>query len=194
MLEMMTINTEAFRLTDAEFERFCQDNPELRVERNANKEIIIMSPNYTKSGFQHGALLSALFDWNSKEKSGYVFDSSAGFSLRDSSVRMLDVSWVSKEGWKSLDEEDKEKFIHYCPEFVVEIKSKSDRLKDLQLKMKSWIANGCKLAWLIDPEEEKVWIYRADVSIDDIENFEMPLSGETILEGFSFDLKTLRLE
>jgi Uma2 family endonuclease len=194
MLELMTINTEAFRMTDEEFERFCLDNPELRIERTAEREIIIMSPNYTKSGFQHVAFLSALFDWNRNKKLGYVFDSSAGFSLQDGSVRMPDTSWVSKKGWASLTESDKEKFIHYCPEFIVEIKSKSDRLKDLQTKMKSWIENGTKLVWLIDPDEEKSWIYRADGSIEEFIDFEKPLSGESILPNFSFDLKALRLE
>jgi Uma2 family endonuclease len=194
MLESMIINTEAFRMTDAEFERFCADNPELRIERNENREVIIMSPNYPKSGIQHSILLAALFDWNRNRNEGYLFDSSTGFSLQDGSIRMADVSWIFNVGWETIEEDGKQKFIHYCPEFVIEVKSKTDRIKNLQAKMKSWIANGSKLAWLIDPEEEKAWVYRADGSVDEISTFEKPLSGENILSGFSFDLKTLRLE
>lgn len=194
MLELMTINTDAFRMSDEEFEHFCADNAELRIERNENKEIVIMPPNYPRSGFQQSILLAALFDWNKKGKDGYVFDSSSGFSLLDGSIRMPDLSWISKNGWNSIEHDDKRKFIHYCPDFIVEVRSKTDRIKNLQLKMISWIANGSKLAWLIDPDEENAWIYRADGSVDEIENFENPLSGETVLNGFTFDLKQLRLE
>jgi Uma2 family endonuclease len=181
-------------MTDEEFERFCLDNPDLRIERNANKEILIMSPNYTKSGFHHAILVAALVDWNLKAKRGYAFDSSAGFTLKDGSVRMPDVSWVSKEAWSFLKDDEKERFIRLCPEFVVEIKSKSDRIKELKNKMQSWIMNGAKLGWLIDPEEEKAWIYRTNGSIDEVTSFDNTLSGEAVLPGFFFTLTALRLE
>ncbi len=194
MVELMTINTEAFRMTDAEFERFCIDNRKLRIERTVDREIIIMSPSYPKSGIIINLISIELGKWCSFTKSGYAADSSSGFYLPDGSFRSPDVSWIPMEVWKKFSKVELDGFLRYCPEFVIEVKSKTDRIKNLQAKMKSWIANGSKLAWLIDPEEEKVWIYRADGSIDEIENFEKPLLGENILPGFSFDLKTLRLE
>ena len=194
MLELMTIKTEAFRMTDTEFDRFCLDNPELRIERTVNKEIIIMSPSFPKTRIIINLINLKLGEWCHRTKSGYITDSSSGFVLPDGSFRYPDVAWIPMETWKNFSKSDRDGFLKYCPEFIIEVRSKTDRIKDLQTKMKNWIQNGAKLAWLIDPEEEKTWIYRDDSSIIEVGNFDQGLQGEDILSGFSLDLKSLRLE
>lgn len=192
--DAMHINTSSLQLTDDEFVRFCEDNPDLRVERTEDKIIVIMSPNYTKTGFYHGIIIGRLVAWNSDAGQGLIFDSSAGFFLADGSVRMPDASWVSNHAWNAIPSADREKYIHLCPDFVVEVKSKTDRLPDLQQKMEAWIKNGCRLAWLIDPEAEKVLLYKKNSVVREISGFDNTLSGEDILNGFSFKLSDLRLD
>jgi len=181
-------------MTDDEFIRFCEDNPELRIERTSQKEIIIMSPNFPFSSAINGEIYSAVSHWNKKNNAGRVFDSSAGFFLQDGSLRSPDVAWMPLNEWKNQIKESKKSFLKYCPDFVVEVKSQSDRLKDLKEKMENWILNGSKLGWLIDPETEKVWIYRPNEKPEELTGFDHTLSGETILSGFTFNLSDLRID
>lgn len=146
-------------LTDEEFLKFCLENPGLRIERNSNLEIIIRSPVTSLSGFFSAEVCGQLRDWNKKSKTGIVFDSSAGFTLPDRSVLSPDASWISKDRWNSLSDEDKNKFAPLCPEFIIEIRSKSDSLEDLKKKMTVWIGNKAQLAWLIDPVEKTAMFF-----------------------------------
>jgi Uma2 family endonuclease len=180
------------RLTDDEFFHFCQQNRDLRIERTCQGEVIIMSPTGTRSGERSGAVFGRLFIWNEQHQAGHVFDSSTGFTLPDGSVLSPDASWVSHEQWSALSREEREKFAPICPEFVVELKSPSDLLPTLRDKMEVWMSNGCRLGWLIYPELETVFIYRADGSRAELHDFGRRVSGEDVLPGFELELAALR--
>jgi len=180
------------RLTDDEFFHFCQQNRDLRIERNGKGEIIIMSPTGTRSGERSGEVFGQLYVWNRQSQGGHALDSSTGFTLPDGSVLSPDASWISHERWGVLSREEREKFAPVCPEFVVEVKSPSDRLPTLRDKMEVWMSNGCRLGLLIHPERETVFIYRADGSRDERHDFGRRVSGEDVLPGFELDLSALR--
>ncbi len=179
------------KMTDEEFYQFCIDNKGLRIERDSKGNIVVMSPTNSKSGFYESQLIGSLVIWNKIHNNGFVFSSSAGFTLPDNSVRSPDASWVSKEVWDSTPEKEKNRFARITPEFIAEIRSQSDNLNQLKEKMESWIKNGVKLAWLIDPINQNTLLYRSDSSMEIIEGFDKKLSGEDILEGFEFDLTFL---
>jgi Uma2 family endonuclease len=191
--EPLQIYAQSLRLSDADFVQLCIDNPDLRIERTKEKNLVIMSPSFTLTGFYHGALLSALAAWNRSERRGFVFDSSAAFFLPDGSLRMQDVSWLSRERLAQVPEQDRDRFMHVVPEFVVEVKSRTDRWEDLVAKLHNWISNGSRLAWLIDPENERALVFRAGTNhLQEVTSFEEVLSGEEVLKGFTFDLRELR--
>jgi Uma2 family endonuclease len=179
-------------MTDEEFAKFCLENSGLRIERNSNLEIIIMSHVSTLSGQHSSEVFGQLYQWNSKERKGVVFDSSTGFTLPDRSVFSPGASWISNEKWNALSEEDKNKFAPICPEFVIEVRSKSDNLEDLKKKITFWIANGTQLAWLIDPLDKIHYIFRHDGSVYDSEGLEKKIIGEKPVEGFELDLSLLQ--
>lgn len=183
--------TTGKRLSEAEFLEICHQNPNSRVELKANGEVIIMPPTYSETGYRNSKLSFQLMQWNEQTENGLVFDSSTGFTLPNGAVRSPDVSWISKARWEALSNEDKKGFAKVCPDFVIELKSDSDNLKELQEKMKEWIQNGALLAWLIDPKSEQVIIYRPNQVEEIINSFENPISGETILEEFKMNLKVL---
>lgn len=179
-------------MTDDEFLKFCLENPGLRIERNSNLEIIIMSPVSTLSGLHSSEVFGQLYQWNSKNRNGIVFDSSTGFTLPDRSVFSPDACWVSNEMWKRLSEEDKNKFAPVCPEFIIEVRSKSDNLEDLKKKMTVWIANKAKLAWLVDPIDEVHYIFRSGGSTETVRGLAKKLIGEKPVEGFELVLSFLQ--
>ena len=178
-------------LTDEEFLKFCLENPGLRIERNSNLEIIIVSPVTSLSGFFSAEVCGQLRDWNKKSKTGLVFDSSAGFTLPDRSMLSPDASWISKDRWNSLSDEDKNKFAPLCPEFIIAVRSKSDSLEDLKKKMTVWISNKAQLAWLVDPVEKNSYVFHPDGSVEKIEGFDKKIRGEKPVEGFELDLSLL---
>ncbi len=179
------------RMTDDEFFQFCQENQDLRIERNENLEIIFMTPTGSISGYYNNEVSRQLANWNVEKKLGKTFDSSTGFTLSDRSVRSPDASWLSNHQWQQLSQNQKEKFAPVCPEFVIELRSSSDEIEDLQEKMNMWIHNGCQLGWLIDFQEQATYIYRADGTAEKVTGFDRKLSGEDILPGFELDLSEL---
>ncbi|MEO8854884.1 MAG: Uma2 family endonuclease [Ginsengibacter sp.] len=178
-------------MSDKEFYNFCQQNELFHIERDENKQIIIMPPTNANTGIKNANLIGELIFWNRKRNKGICFDSSTGFTLQDGSVRSPDASWLTKEKWGQLNETEKNEFPHICPDFVIELKSKSDNLKLLESKMNKWIENGCQLAWLINPENKTVFIYRKDGTISKVAGFDSKLSGEEVLLGFELDLSIL---
>lgn len=178
-------------MSDKEFFDFCQQNEILRVERDENKKIIIMAPTNMDTGRQNADVSAELAIWNKKEKNGFCFDSSTGFTLPDGSVRSPDASWMRNEKWNEVPKKDKRKFAHVCPDFVMELKSPSDNQKYLTNKMHKWIENGCSLAWLINPDKKTVFVFRKDGTVDKIAGFNNVLSGEDVLPGFKLDLSIL---
>lgn len=150
------------KMTDDEFFDFCQQHPELRIERTANHEILIMSPTGSRSGKRNARLNGQLYNWFiAYPQLGEVFDSNTGFTLPDGSVLSPDASWVSAAKWNALTLEQQDKFAPVCPEFVVELQSATDSTRILQAKMLNWLHNGAQLAWLLVPEAETAYIYRA---------------------------------
>jgi Uma2 family endonuclease len=178
-------------MTDEEFLRFCVENPGLRIERNSNLEIIIMSPVSSLSGLYSSEIFGQLYIWNKSHGRGIVFDASTGFTLPDRSVFSPDAAWILKEKWDNLSNEDKNKFAFLSPDFIIEVRSKSDHLEDLKKKMGVWIKNGIQLAWLIDPVDKVSFIFRRDGSIQKIDGFGGKIKGEKPVEGFELDLTAL---
>jgi len=180
-------------MTDDEFLRFCVENKELRIERNNNLEIIIMSPVTTRSNYGSGAAFAQLYSWSIQDKQGLAFDSSTGFMLPDRSVLSPDASWVSFKKWNLLTEEDQDRFAPICPEFVIEVRSKSDHIDDLKIKMNLWIKNGAHLAWLIDTQDEVSYIFRPGKTEEKVIGLDKKLKAEGIVEGFVLELSRLKI-
>ena len=178
-------------MSDEEFFQFCQMNDTLEFERDSHGNIILMSPTGSFTGNFNSRISGYLFVWNENSRLGESFDSSTGFTLPNGAVRSPDVSWVKSEKWNLITQNQKEQFAPICPEFVIEIRSKSDGLKYLQNKMEEYISNGTQLGWLIDRFEEKVYVYRAGGEISINETLNVKLSGETTLPGFVLDLGSL---
>lgn len=178
---------EDIRLTDEEFFRFCQDNPSLRFERRKNGDIVLMSLTGGETGNRNFELNIDFGLWNRQSKWGYFFDSSTAFRLSDTSVLSPDVAGVSRLRWEALTDEERRRFVPLCPDFVLELKSPSDRLTDAKGKMDDWLSNGVQLGWLIDPDTRTAYIYCPDQPVEEVTNV-TTLSGEWVLPGFTLTL------
>ncbi|KAM3095520.1 Uma2 family endonuclease [Phormidesmis sp. 146-12] len=186
-----TINFDPIvRLTDDQFYQLCRANPDIKFERNPKGELLIMPPTGGETGRGNAKLTSRFVVWNEQTDLGEVFDSSTCFRLPNGASRSPDVAWIRRDRWDTLTPDQKEKFPPIAPDFVLELLSPTDSLKETQAKMQEYMAGGVKLGWLIDPKSQRVEIYRPD---QDPEILESPatLSGETVLIGFSLDLKTV---
>lgn len=179
------------RLTDDEFYDFCQTNPHLRIERDEDGQIIFEMPTNTKTGLRNADLITEVVLWNRKTKLGLVADSSAGFTLPDTSVRAPDVSWFSHERWDALSTAEQDKFAKICPDFVIELMSDSDEKYTLPAKMEKYLRNGVRLAWMVDPFKQETTIYRPNAQ-PEIKPFSDALSGEDVLPGFTLQLSELQ--
>lgn len=185
---MIALNLRpTLQLTDEAFAQLCQYNPDLRLERSAQGELIAMAPTGSESGRQNLSLSAQLWCWNQQSKLGVVFDSSAGFTLPNGAIRSPDTAWISNPHWEAITPEQRRRFAPICPDFVLELKSPSDELYPLQMKSVEYIENGAQLAWLIDPEAQQVYCYRPQVAMQ-ILHRPQTLSGETVLPGFVMDL------
>jgi Uma2 family endonuclease len=171
------------RLTDEEFEKFCAQNPELRIEMTSEGVMIIMLPVTPEGSSRNFKLIARFGAWAEADGTGVGFESSAGFTLPNGAKRSPDVSWMRKERWDALTPEQRNEFTHVCPDFVVELRSKTDRLRTLQNKMKEYMANGAQLGWLIDPTRHQVHVYHADSSVEILDHPQV-ISGEPLLPGF----------
>ncbi|SEI64906.1 Endonuclease, Uma2 family (restriction endonuclease fold) [Dyadobacter sp. SG02] len=181
-------------MSEDEFFRFCQMNDTLNLERDSEGNIIFMSPSGGLSDNLSSKILIALGLWlDQHDNPGTIFGSSAGFTLPNGAVRSPDVSWVNSESWDALSESDQERFAHVCPDFVVEVRSKTDSIIYLQNKMQEYMANGSRLGWLIDKYAGKVFVYEPGKTIVEHPSLNIRLSGEPVFPGFELDLaKTVR--
>jgi Uma2 family endonuclease len=177
-------------LTDEQFFQLCQKNRDYRFERTASGELIIMPPTGSDTGRHNVKITTQLEIWNSQNHLGEVFDSSSGFLLPNGAERSPDASWVKLERWNALTIEQQEGFAPICPDFVVELRSRTDSLKELQKKMQEYIQNGAKSGWLIDRKNKRVEIYRPGREVEILDN-PLILSGEDILPGFILDLSMI---
>jgi len=179
--------------SDDEFFEFCQANNDLRLERNAKGEIVIMTPAGFVSSAQSGEVFAQLRNWNKKHKLGRVADSSAGYNMPDKSMLSPDASWFSLATWEKVPVAKRRKFLPVCPEFVVEVMSPSDTLASSQAKMEQWLQNGVKLGFLItDDPTETAYLYRPGQPVEIVQGFDNELNGEPVLPGFQLDLRELR--
>ena len=168
--------------------------PDLRMERETNGITTIMSPVKRGSSKRESALIALLYMWNELHNNGEVHSSSGGFDLPSGATKSPDAAWISPERLAALPKADEESFVKIVPDFVAEVRSGTDRLKKLQTKMTdTWLANGVRLAWLIDPYKEKVYIYRLGQAVEMVEGFaDRILSGEEVMPGFELPLEKMR--
>jgi Uma2 family endonuclease len=176
------------RVNRQEFEQLCQDNPDLRLELTATGELIIMAPAGWESSEKNLDLAIDLGIWNRQTQLGRAFDSSGGFTLANGAVRSPDVTWIEKS--KLVNVPPGVKFPQVIPDFVIELRSDTDRMSKLREKMEEYRANGVRLGWLIDPQHKQVEIYRLG---RDVEVLAAPatLSGEDVLPNFVLDLRSI---
>jgi Uma2 family endonuclease len=186
----ITINLESIaHFTRERFYALCLANPDLQLERTAEGELIVMSPVGGESGNSEAELMTDLANWNRQTKLGKVFSSSTIFSLPSGADRSPDAAWVKLERWEALTPQQRIGFPPICPDFVIELRSATDRLPPLQAKMQEYLDNGLQLGWLIDPQNQQVEIFRPET----VEIVSMPVSlaGEDVLPGFTFDTSLL---
>ena len=146
-------------MNDEEYYRFCMANPDLRIERTAEGQIVIMPPTGFETGDQNADLTMQLRAWAKRDGRGRAVDSSVEYILPSGAARSPDASWVLRSRLARLTAEQKKKFLRLCPDFVVELRSPSDRLRQVQAKMREWMDNGARLGWLIDPTARTVYVY-----------------------------------
>jgi len=178
------------RLSEESYLAFCRLNPELRLERTSQGEIIIMPPPGGESSFRSLDVAAELRAWALADGRGKAFDSSVQYILPDGSALSPDASWVSNKALKLLTPQQRKELLRLCPEFLVEVLSPSDRLKTAKQKMEQWIANGAQLAWLIDGDRKTVYIYRPDQTMQIVRDART-LPGEGPVNGLTVDLRPI---
>lgn len=185
--------TVPIHVDDALLMALSASNNHLKMERNRKGELIVMSPSGTRVSKYQFRIASILDEWNQKNGLGIGFESQAGFHLPDGSVMSPDISWIKLERWNSLSEEEQNGFAPLCPDFVIEVVSPSDSIKQQQEKMLLWMQNGCRLGWLIQPAEKNVWVYReGQKEAEHLQGLSQQLSGEQVLPDFILDLSSLK--
>lgn len=175
------------QLTDCLFADLCLANPNLHLERTACGELVVMSPAGSGSSRRNQLLSQRLGVWADSNGLGVALDSSCGYTLPNGAIRSPDASWITQERWDALTPAGQESFAHICPDFVAELRSPSDVLDEVQLKMCEYIAQGARLGWLIDPRRNVVEIYRPGRPVE-IMKATATVSGEDVLPGFTLEL------
>jgi Uma2 family endonuclease len=170
-------------LTDEQFYQLCINNPDIPLERNAQGALIVMSPVGGESGSHEMELSIDLAIWNRQTQLGKVFSSSTLFKLPGGGDRSPDAAWVELSKWRSLTPEQRQKFPPIAPDFVMELRSRTDNLKTLQQKMQEYMDSGVRLAWMFNPQDQQVEIYRQGQD-PEIRQLPTELSGEAVLPGF----------
>ncbi len=177
-------------ITPEHFEQLCHEYRDLRLELTSTGELIVMPPAGSKTGLRNFNLTYQLAAWARNDGRGVGFDSSTCYALPNNARRSPDASWIKRERWDALTEQQKESFAPICPNFVVEIRSPSDNLAPLCEKMLEYVANGAAMGWLIDPFKRRVYIYRPDEKLIILENPEV-VSGDPLLPGFELETAEL---
>lgn len=187
-MNALTVNLKSLiEMSDEQFFQLCQNNRELRFERNAKGELIIMPPTGGETGNKNARITQQVMNWTDVDGTGIAFDSSTCFKLSNGADRSPDASWVKLERWNALTDEEKEKFPPICPDFVIELLSPSDSLKTTQEKMEEYIDNGVGLGILINRKSHQVEIYRQGKEVEVLDS-PTTVSGEDVLKGFVLNL------
>lgn len=181
----LKLNTKNW--TADEYYEFCRQHKDLRFETDFNGDLIIMPPTGAETGDRNAEITMQLRIWAKKDGTGKTFDSSTEFELPSGAKKSPDGTWILKERYNALTAEEREKFPPIVPDFVIELRSSSDRLKLLQEKMDEYIENGVRLGWLIDPYKKQVHIYRPDKEVEILDN-PQTVSGKDVLQNFDLDL------
>lgn len=186
----VAIAFDTMPMTDEQFFQLCQANPEVKFERTASGAILMMLPTGGRTGNFNSEITADFVFWNRISNLGKVFDSSTGFILPNGAVRSPDVAWVRLERWEALTPEQQSQFPPLCPDFVLELRSPTDSLTDLQAKMQEYISNGAQLGWLINRQAQQVEIY---TSTRQVQRLQAPqsISGDPVLPGFVLNLAWL---
>jgi len=187
MMTVVEIKFESWQLSDEQFFQLCQDNRDLRLERSAKGDLIIMPPTGGETSNSNAGITAQLWLWNNLHKLGVVFDSSTGFKLPNGADRSPDAAWIPLEKWQALTPQQKERFLPLSPDFVIELMSPSDSLETARKKMQEYLDNGTRLGWLINRKTREVEIYRQGQAVEILTDPES-LSGESILPEFSLNL------
>jgi Uma2 family endonuclease len=177
-------------MTDDQFFDFCQLNRDFRIERNVFGDLLIMSPTGSETDERNFDLIGQLWIWTKQNGTGVGFGSSGGFTLPNGAIKSPDAAWIQRSRWEAIPSEQRKKFAPICPEFVIELRSETDNLKLLQDKMQEYIDNGTELGWLIDRKQRKVFIYRLQLPVEELDH-PLTLSGENVLPGFVLDLSQI---
>ncbi len=177
-------------MTDDQFFDFCQLNRDFRIERNVFGDLLIMSPTGSETDERNFDLIGQLWIWTKQNGTGVGFGSSGGFTLPNGAIKSPDAAWIKRSLWEAIPAEQRKKFAPICPEFVIELRSETDNLKLLQDKMQEYIDNGTELGWLIDRKQRKVFIYRPQLPVEELDH-PLTLSGENVLPGFVLDLSQI---
>jgi Uma2 family endonuclease len=175
-------------MTDAEFVAFCAQYPDYFIEVSADGDILVMPPSDFLTSAQITKIVQQLANWSDSNRQGWVTESSGGFVLPNGARRAPDVAWFSGKSSGVPDHGKRPRFPHFAPDFVIELRSPDDRLSRLRPKMREWVDNGAKLAWLIDPERRVVEIYRPDHEPEFLDNVDS-VAGEGPVQGFVLDLR-----
>lgn len=184
----LTVNLPMpIEMTMAEFYEFCQANRNLRIERSANGEVIIMPSAFSDTGNRNFNLAVQIGNWAEQDGTGLGFDSSAGFTLSNGATRSPDAAWIRLDRWTALTEAEKASFAPLCPDFVVELRSSSDTLSGLQAKLEEYVANGALLGFLIDRKPRQVHVYRPGRTPKILEN-PNEVGGDPELPGFQLQM------
>ena len=189
--EAVVLNIKNVGLSDDQFYQLCQINEDWKLEQTAKGELIIMPPVGAISGNRESEFNADVVIWNRQTKLGKVFSSSTVFTLPNGGKRSPDVAWIVNERWESLNIQEKEKFAKICPDFIIELRSRTDSLSRLQEKMQEYLDSGLRLGWLIDPQNQQVEIYRQNQTVE-IVSLPTTLSGEDILPGFILELPVFK--
>ena len=178
------------RMTQGEFHEFCRRHPDLRIERSAEGDVIIMAPTGSETGSLNARITRFLDEWTEQDGTGVCFDSSTLFELPNGAERSPDASWIRRDRWEALTPQERKQPAPICPDFVVELMSPTDRLSDTQAKMEEYLSNGARLGWLIDPEERQVHVYRPGEPVQILPD-PTHVSADPVLPGFTLDLRRI---
>jgi len=177
-------------MTHEQFEQVCHEYRKLRLELTSTGELIVMPPTSPLTGMRNSHLTYELEVWARQDLTGVCFGNTTGFILPNNAIREPDASWVRREKWNSLSQQQKDRFAPFCPDFVAELRSRTDQLPVLLRKMEEYMANGASLGWLIDPSTRRVYVYRPKEEVVVLENPES-VSGEPLLPGFNLQMAEL---
>jgi Uma2 family endonuclease len=177
--------------TDLFFDKICEQYDNKKIEQDFQGNVYVLAPGGGESSYQNAEITAQLRMWSNQDGRGRTFDASALFILPDGSKRSPDGSWVSKEKLRTLSQANRRKFLKLVPEFVIELKSPTDKLPELKRKMEEWMRHGVQLGWLIDPAKRQVFVYSKGVpEVAVLADVAIIVAGEPV-NGFLLDLEPI---